>query len=119
MRIIFVYNSKRACTTLKKVLNDSGLKLISRFMTSQTRKQIIRIHILPNISRCKGNQTIKFGQLTWEKLFLKNHAENEAGRLVLDLFLFLRKLCMRSDQVVSTLVLICSGRPPLGHTISK
>ena len=26
-------------------------------------KQIITIHILPNISRNKGNQTIKFGQL--------------------------------------------------------
>ena len=32
-------------------------------MTSQTGKQIITIHILPNISRSKGNQTIKFGQL--------------------------------------------------------
>ena len=32
-------------------------------MTSQPRKQIIAIHILPNISRIKGNQTMKFGQL--------------------------------------------------------
>ena len=32
--------------------------------TSQTEKQkIITIHILPNISRSKGNQTMKFGQL--------------------------------------------------------
>ena len=34
-----------------------------KFMTSQTRQQIITIHILPNISRSKDNQTMKFGQL--------------------------------------------------------
>ena len=39
-------------------------RLISKFMTSQTGKQAIPIHILPNISRCKDNQTIKFSQLT-------------------------------------------------------
>ena len=32
-------------------------------MTSQTGKQTIAIHILPNISRSKGNQAMKFGQL--------------------------------------------------------
>ena len=32
-------------------------------MTSQSGKQIIAIYILPNISRNKGNQTTKFGQL--------------------------------------------------------
>ena len=32
-------------------------------MTSQPRKQTIAIHILPNIQRSKGNQTMKFGQL--------------------------------------------------------
>ena len=31
--------------------------------TSQPGEQTIVIHILPNISRNKGNQTIKFGQL--------------------------------------------------------
>ena len=30
-------------------------------MTSQTGYQIITIQMLPNISRCKGNQTRKFG----------------------------------------------------------
>ena len=33
-------------------------------MTSQPGKQTIAIHVLPNISRSKGNQTMKFGQLT-------------------------------------------------------
>ena len=32
-------------------------------MISETGKQIITIHLLPNISRSKGNQAMKFGQL--------------------------------------------------------
>ena len=32
-------------------------------MTLQTGYQTIAIHILPNISRSKGNKAIKFGQL--------------------------------------------------------
>ena len=32
-------------------------------MTSQPSQQTIVIHMLPNISRSKGNQTMKFGQL--------------------------------------------------------
>ena len=32
-------------------------------MTSQPGQQTIAIHILPNISRTKGNQAMKFGQL--------------------------------------------------------
>ena len=39
------------------------IRLISNFMTSQPGQQTIVIHILPNISRSKGNQTMKFGQL--------------------------------------------------------
>ena len=35
------------------------VRLISKFMMSQT----IAIHILPNISRCKCNQAMKFGKL--------------------------------------------------------
>ena len=40
------------------------LRLISNFMTSQTGKQIIGKYILPNISRSKGNHTMKSGHLT-------------------------------------------------------
>ena len=40
------------------------LWLIFKSMMSQTGQQIITMHILPNISRSKGNQSIKFGQLT-------------------------------------------------------
>ena len=63
-------------------------------MTSQPGLQTIAIHILPNISQSKGNQTMKFGQsIEYNKrnIFFKNYAENEAGRLVPDLFLFSEK----------------------------
>ena len=39
------------------------VRLISKFMASQPGKQIVAIHILPNISRIKDNQTMKFGKL--------------------------------------------------------
>ena len=32
-------------------------------MTSKPEKQTIAIHILPNILRSKGNETMEFGQL--------------------------------------------------------
>ena len=39
------------------------IRLTSKFMTSQCGLQAIAIHILPDISQSKVNQTIKFGQL--------------------------------------------------------
>ena len=60
-------------------------------MTSRPGYQTTAIHILPNISRSTDNQTMKLVQLieyTGEIFFLKNHAQNEAGRLVPELFLF-------------------------------
>ena len=49
--------------------------LISKFMTSQSGYQTISIHILSDISRSKGNQTMEFGQLTdydIRNIFLEN-----------------------------------------------
>ena len=42
---------------------DEKAKVNSKFTTSQTSKQKITIHLLPDISRSKGNQAMKFGQL--------------------------------------------------------
>ena len=39
------------------------IRLISKFMASRPGYQTITILILPNISRSKGNQKMKFGQL--------------------------------------------------------
>ena len=59
-------------------------------MTSQPVWQTIIIHILPNFLRSKGNQTMKFDQLTEcnMKTFLKkNHAQNVMEKLAPDPFL--------------------------------
>ena len=50
--------------------------------------------MLLNISRNKGNQTMKFGQvIEHNKIFFskKKNSENDAGKLVPDLFLFFKK----------------------------
>ena len=39
------------------------IRLTSKFKTSEPRYQTIAIHMLPKISRSKGNQTVKLGQL--------------------------------------------------------
>ena len=67
------------------------LRLILKFMTSSTGKQIITKLILPNISRSKGNQTMEIGQLI-EIFPLKNYAKNKARRLFPDLLPFSKVL---------------------------
>ena len=39
------------------------IRLSSKYMTPKPGKQTVAIHILPIISRSKGNQTMKFDQL--------------------------------------------------------
>ena len=54
-------------------------------MTSQPEKQTIAIHILRNISRRKGNQTIKFGQLieySMKNIFLKKSYRKFDGKTI-------------------------------------
>ena len=49
---------------------------------SQLGKQTIAIHKLPNISRGKGNQTMKFAQLIKYNIiniFLENHTQKCGG----------------------------------------
>ena len=56
--------------------------LISKFMTSQHGKQTILTPILLHISRSKGNQTMKFGQLTeynLENIFLEKSCTKSGG----------------------------------------
>ena len=69
--------------------NENGfirkLSLISKFMSPQTGKQTVTIHILRNISRSKGSQAIKLSQLIEYKIrdaFLENHTQKLAEKLV-------------------------------------
>ena len=65
------------------------ISLISKSMTSQPGQQTIAIHILPNISKSKGNQAMKLGQLIEynmrnvfvEKLYTKCTGETISRRL--------------------------------------
>ena len=52
-------------------------------MTPQIGPQIIKIHMLSNISRSKLNQAMNFDQLI-EIFFLKNHSQNVVEKLVPD-----------------------------------
>ena len=58
-------------------------------MTSQTVQQIISIHMLPNISRSKSNQNMKFSEFIEHNrnIFLKNHTQNLLEKLVRDPFI--------------------------------
>ena len=63
------------------------LRLISKLMTSQPGKQTIATYILPNISRSKDNQTMKFGKLikyNMRNIFLEKHTQNVVEKLFLD-----------------------------------
>ena len=60
---ILKLNKSYASCIIQIVPCKTALRLISKFMTWWTWQQIITIHILPNISRSKFNQTMKFGQL--------------------------------------------------------
>ena len=51
-------------------------------MTSQPGKQTIAIHILPNISRNKSNQTMKSGQLNMRNFFLEKSYTKCAGETI-------------------------------------
>ena len=70
-------------------------------MTLQPRKQAIAINILPNISRSKGNRTMKFGQFieyNVEIFFLKNHTQRLVEKLVTDPFSEKLKTSTSLDQ---------------------
>ena len=59
------------------------LWLVSKFMTSQAKQQVITINIFPNISRSKGNQTMKFGLLidyNMRNIFLEKSYAKYGGK---------------------------------------
>ena len=58
MKMFFFHFKSTLCS------QDIDHALLSKFRTSQPSSQTITIHMSPNISRRKGNQTMKFIQLT-------------------------------------------------------
>ena len=56
----------------EKWLDKKVKVIISKFVTTQTWKQIITIHILPNILRSKDIQKMKFGQFTEPNQFIEH-----------------------------------------------
>ena len=70
-------------------------------MTSQPRKQTSAIHILPNISRSKGNQTMKFGQLieySMRNIFLEKSYIKYGGETIPRPFSKKLRLSISQDQ---------------------
>ena len=78
-----------------------NLRLISNFLTSQTKKQIIGIYVLPNMSRSKSNQTLKFGELiehNRKTFFFEKSCTKCDGETTLRPFLKKSKLSISLDQ---------------------
>ena len=76
-------------------------RLISKFMMSQPGSQTIAIHILPNISRSKGNQTMRFGQLieyNMRNIFAEKSYTKCGGETIPRLFSKKSKLSVSLDQ---------------------
>ena len=65
-------------------------------MTSQPGKQTIAIHILPNNSRSKGNQTKTFGQLIEHNM---SQTQKERGNIKKTILNYIKStLCLRKKQ---------------------
>ena len=61
------------------------MMFISKFMVSQPGKQAIVINILPNVSRSKDNQAMKFYQLieyNMENIFLEKSYTKYTGETI-------------------------------------
>ena len=63
---------------------------VANWETTNCDTHITAIHIMPNISRSKGYQTMKFGQLiecNTRIIFIENHTQNVVEKIVPELFL--------------------------------
>ena len=82
-------------------------------MTSQPGKQTIETHILANISRSKGNQKMKFGQLKQNdirNIFLGKSYIKCGGETILTPFSTISKLSIYLDQqskVLDNFFILC------------
>ena len=85
---------------MQKIDLINKVRLLSKFMTSQFGKQTIAIHILSNISRSKGNHTMKFRQLieyNMRNIFLEKSYTKCCGEIILRPFSKKEKLNVSLD----------------------
>ena len=78
-------------------------------MTSQTGKQTIAIYIFTNISRSKGNQAMKIGQLieyNMRNIFLKNSYRKRGRESIPRPFSKKSKLSISVDQYSKPLYIL-------------
>ena len=77
------------------------IRLILKFIMSQPGKKTIALNILPNISRSKGDQTIKFRQLieyNMRHIFLEKSWTKRGGETILRPFSKKLELSIPLDQ---------------------
>ena len=70
LKALFVLKIKVFVTTFWSCRKNGLIKktrLTSNFITSQPGSQTIAIHMLPDISQSKGNQTMKFDKIEYDK----------------------------------------------------
>ena len=82
------------------------IRLILEFMTSQPGQQTIIIHILPNISRSKGSQTMKFGHLiehNMRNIFVEKSYPKRAGESIPRPLSKISKLSISLDELCKVL----------------
>ena len=96
------------------VIQKNGLiikiRLISKFMTSKSGKQTIAIHILPNISRSKGNQAMKLCLLVEynkRNIFLEKFYTKYGGGNISRPFSKRSELSISLDQYPKLLCSLC------------
>ena len=85
-------------------------------MTSPTGKQISTIHVLPNVSRNKGNQTMSFGHLieyNMKKYFSRKTIHKNGGKTSPTPFSKKQKYSMSLEEqfgISSCLFFVCPTR---------
>ena len=78
LKALFVLKIFKFFTSFWSCRKNGSIRKIgitSKFMASQPGLQTVAIHILSSISKSKGNQTMKFGQLieyNKRNIFLQN-----------------------------------------------
>ena len=91
---------------MQEISSIREIREISKFITSKPVRQTITIHIIPNISRNKGNQTMKFGQFIYyniRNIFLEKQYTKCCGKTILRCFSKTSNLSICQDQQLKVL----------------